>query len=927
MKQKLLLKSLVLLFALIVGSMNAWADDPTITLTQAALELTGSYSSNATKTIGGVTFKHTDLMKNNTDIQAKATSGVIFNTTAFPTNIKSVAITHTGTARSTTIFGSANGTDWTQIATGSGSITGDFTGGSYKYFKITRGSNAAYWSQIVITYTTATEPGTTDAPTITGYTPFFGTTTATITNAASADGANIFYTLNGDAPTTTTSATCFAYSDPFSLDATTTVKAIAKKSTDTYASSVTSKTFTKVTPITVADALTAIAALADNGTIAEQSVRGIVTAVSSISSNKITYTISDDVAGSNSLTVFKGKGLHNADFAAVTDVKVGDDVVIYGTLKKYKSGSTITPEFIEGNYLLYQVHKTAPTFTLSSTAETLSMGNTETVDVTLTTNTDGEITCESSNNNAATVALKSAGVYTITAVAEGTATITIKSALTDNYQPAEATVDITVNDTREAPGLAFANASVTKTWGESFTGQALTNPHSLPVTWSSTEESVATVNSTGVVTVLKAGTTTIKATFDGDATYKKAIVSYTLTVNKAPAGLSYTTTEFDIMLNDDSFVAPTLNNPNGLTVTYASNNGTVAVVDENTGALVYNETAAGTAKITASFAGDDRYYPGSADYTINIVDPSVKGTKYNPYTVAEVIDGTATGSNVYVLGYIVGEYPTSGTTITTSSFTTDANIALADAFSTSTPKASAIPVQLNTTALKNAWGNKTNKGATMGYQILVKGTIDTYFSVNGIKPASEVTAKKAPVAISEYEWATFVSKFALDFDGSAVKAYIVTGHSGNALVKTQMEGTVPANTPLLLNAAEGNFYIPIAASSTTDVSGNLLKAGDGNDVSWNPATSTAYVLSGEDGTAQFKKLTSAVAVPEGKAYLLIPEPIEARDFDLDDGTTVINALENATKIDNNAIYDLSGRRVENPTKGIYIINGKKVIFK
>ena len=350
------------------------------------------------------------------------------------------------------------------------------------------------------------------------------------------------------------SATCFAYSDPFSIDATTTVKAIAKKSTDTNASSVVSKTFTKVTPTTVTAALTAIDALADNGTIAEQSVRGIVTEVGSLSSGAITYTISDDVTAANSLKVYKGKGLHNAAFTAATDVKVGDDVVVYGTLKKYKSGSTITPEFLDDNYLLYQEHKTAPTFSLDRSNATLSMGNTETVDVELTTNTDGAITCKSSNVDVATVALKSTGIYTITAVSAGNATITIESALTDNYQPAKATVSVTVNDTRETAGLEFANASVTKTWGESFTGQELTNPHSLTVTWTSSEETVATVNASGVVTVLKAGETDIKATFAGDATYKKAIVSYSLTINKAAAGLSYTTTSFDIMLNDDSFV-------------------------------------------------------------------------------------------------------------------------------------------------------------------------------------------------------------------------------------------------------------------------------------------------------------------------------------------------------------------------------------
>ena len=123
-----------------------------VTLTQSSLGLTGSYTSNTEKTIDGITYVYTDLMKSNDNIQAKASTGTIKNSTAFSGDIISVAITHSGTARPTTINGSANGTDWTQVATGSGSITADFSGKGYKYFQITRGTNAAYWTQIVITY-------------------------------------------------------------------------------------------------------------------------------------------------------------------------------------------------------------------------------------------------------------------------------------------------------------------------------------------------------------------------------------------------------------------------------------------------------------------------------------------------------------------------------------------------------------------------------------------------------------------------------------------------------------------------------------------------------------------------------------------------------------------------------------------------------
>ncbi len=89
---------------------------------------------------------------------------------------------------------------------------------------------------------------------------------------------------------------------------------------------------------------------------------------------------------------------------------------------------------------------------------------------------------------------------------------------------------------------------------------------------------------------------------------------------------------------------------------------------------------------------------------------------------------------------------------------------------------------------------------------------------------------------------------------------------------------------------------------------------------------TYYVLTYEDGDAQFKKLTSAVAVPAGKAYLDFAEAIEARSLDIDgDGTTAIKNMKVGTE--DNIYYDLQGRRVLYPKKGLYIVNGKKVIIK
>ena len=181
--------------------------------------------------------------------------------------------------------------------------------------------------------------------------------------------------------------------------------------------------------------------------------------------------------------------------------------------------------------------------------------------------------------------------------------------------------------------------------------------------------------------------------------------------------------------------------------------------------------------------------------------------------------------------------------------------------------------------------------------------------------------------MNAYEWSTFVSDKALDFTGSGVKAYGVTGHSGNALTLTSELTTVAANTPLLLNATEGEHIIKVVASGG-DVDGNLLKAGTGA-ISKEDGK-TKYVLGIEGGKATFLKIDDVSAtVPTDKAYLEFNEEINAPVLSFDgEGTTGISTLnvERGT-LNDNSYYMLDGRRVAQPTKGLYIVNGKKVIIK
>ena len=152
--RKSLLNSILLLFALVAGSTNVWAGETTVELTATNLELATFYlDREETVTVDGISYKYYQLNKNHlSQIIAKGSDGYICNTTPFPQDIKSVIITHDSNARQATIQGSADGTTWNDVATGTGSFIADFSSYSYKYFKIVNGTNASCWAKIEIIY-------------------------------------------------------------------------------------------------------------------------------------------------------------------------------------------------------------------------------------------------------------------------------------------------------------------------------------------------------------------------------------------------------------------------------------------------------------------------------------------------------------------------------------------------------------------------------------------------------------------------------------------------------------------------------------------------------------------------------------------------------------------------------------------------------
>ena len=182
--------------------------------------------------------------------------------------------------------------------------------------------------------------------------------------------------------------------------------------------------------------------------------------------------------------------------------------------------------------------------------------------------------------------------------------------------------------------------------------------------------------------------------------------------------------------------------------------------------------------------------------------------------------------------------------------------------------------------------------------------------------------------ITSASWATLYTPDALDFSEVAgLKAYTATV-SESTVTLTQVND-VPANTGVVLKGAEGSYTIPWAASSETakgDLKGNATAA-----TAYDAADSgnAYYVLAPVAGSSnvQFQPVTSG-SIPAGKAFLEAPYnpgiSVKALAVVFEDATG-IKAMDN--EVANAEIFNLAGQRVNKAQKGIYIVNGKKVLVK
>jgi hypothetical protein len=188
--------------------------------------------------------------------------------------------------------------------------------------------------------------------------------------------------------------------------------------------------------------------------------------------------------------------------------------------------------------------------------------------------------------------------------------------------------------------------------------------------------------------------------------------------------------------------------------------------------------------------------------------------------------------------------------------------------------------------------------------------------------ADELTAKAGDVA-GEY-WTTYYNNKA-NMKANAGTIVYKVALGGTTVTPTAIaDGIITKGQAVVLKSTSADVSLSYSdAASEDNYSGNAL-LGSESTVSQD-GSSSYYVLSKKTAGIGFYKLASGISIPAHKAYFKVTAG--SRDFyGIDDeGTTAIKNMK--VSIEDNVYYDLQGRRILYPTKGLYIVNGKKVIIK
>lgn len=608
-----------------------------------------------------------------------------------------------------------------------------------------------------------------------------------------------------------------------------------------------------------------------------------------------TYTYSNDQG------TWKGEA-NKIVFSANKQVRMKKIVV---TLEAQKTATTLT--FLETTINIEEGNEAD----FKGQTAKLKAGETELNNaITYTTNNDAMFETYEAN----------VGPKTLKAGEYGTAVVTATFAGDATY--AASTATYTVNYTEKAKpattldfGFATKTANINETFTATATLKAGETAISGAVTYTSSNHKVATVNeTTGEVSALTAGITTIKATFAGTSEYKSSTASYELTVVDPNAPLDNivfdaATKGFDDMIGDSRY-------PSG------TKNAAFKTKDGKTYAFSYSNCMRYINKGNNPDVIQMRNNKdGMGSFTSPVFDEMPNGYKVNvyygitkdkaPLTITSNEESSATSiSNAYGKDNRTNGtgYRTSIILANGSSFTVKVG-----GSTCYVSKIEILPLSAPITLEENATDTETkikkNNGKTQ-----------------------DVALTRTLVA---NKWNTFCVPFETELAGTAledatVKAVgTIEGNVINLVDATKIE----AGVPYLIMPTTGDIVNPTFKNVTISVT-TPIEAGN-DDYKFVGTYSPKPITKDEFGkiwgvTAEGKlaKINADTTMKGLRAYFVFPTNTAAAKLNFDGETTGINNIETNATV-NGKVYNLNGQYVGNSLnglkKGIYVVNGKKVI--
>lgn len=432
--------------------------------------------------------------------------------------------------------------------------------------------------------------------------------------------------------------------------------------------------------------------------------------------------------------------------------------------------------------------------------------------------------------------------YTFTGVETGTIEICYSQTSSVALYIKSITVTYETVDTgKEAAGITFGSAvgqtpTFVTTLAKGFTAPSLTNPNSLAIaSYTSSNESVATVAADGTVTLLANGTTTITAHTDGDATHDAGDAKYTLKVLEGINGLEglyangvITTTEKEYLLTLTDAV-----------VTYNNGKNTY-LQDANRGMMIFSDTDKPTVgkKISGEVIVKAKAYSGL--YELTAFDASA--ATLTDALAAELLPAEATiadilrNSKSYESKYIK---------------IVDATVK--SAFSSKNSVIYQNDAETNTITMRD--GNSTpTLTSKVGDIVTVTGFPAVFTNNKGTTQQFTVWNQKDIVSAIKY----------FEYSATSCEAKIGVSNTFPALTSNYEETPIFSSSNEAVATIDAAGVVTLVAAGTTTITATLATAGK----------TASYVLTvSELQSYAYTRVNDASEIVDGGKYILVAEPI------------------------------------------------------